>query len=233
MHYSTLLQTRNHESIQLLYYGKEVSSLTNTKIIIINVGKSEIRKEDIDQTLKIRPTNNSKLLSASVVDHSKNKKIKIDTSKNNIDINFNYLNRNDYFIIEVDHEGIISKEDYYIADSSTIIGGEIINVKFDEKYKYNMAVQEIPLSILGLFTIPYLLYGIPIIIDIFYEEKSQGVFSSMAGISMYLILTMVIIIVFIKPVFNIKNNISIITLYKSIPEKILHKFINRKIEKNT
>ena len=132
----TLLQSKKHPNVKILFDGREIENLTRILVLFCNKGKKEIRKVDIPQYAEptIGLTEGNKILSASVIecsDNSINMKAHI-TKDNKIKIDFDYLNYNDGGIVEIFYDGILKNIKKEISFNGVFIGSS------KAKYKYYM-----------------------------------------------------------------------------------------------
>jgi hypothetical protein len=108
------------ESLSILYSGEQISNLTVSKIAFWNAGRDIINSQDIAQLdqLKIQVTDNYKILNAQI-NYEKNKannfKISIDNSQRYINLNFEYLGKDDGVIIQILHTGLSNKDIYIVG----------------------------------------------------------------------------------------------------------------------
>jgi hypothetical protein len=122
--------TSTIDDLNVFYKEKKVKNLTRTKLMFINFGKSTIYQKDIALKDKLRIiviSNKINILSVKKI-YEKRSVSNIEISKNSKNsneyfINFDFLDNNDGFIVQIIHDGI---SDDSIKVIGTIIGSNEI-----------------------------------------------------------------------------------------------------------
>ena len=94
------------DKTDISYNGKPVKNLSSTIVKIFNSGLFNISKDDFNQPLQIIFDKNISILECKTIKESrKGRKLKIKPKKNVCNINFDLLNKFDFFILQFIHEG--------------------------------------------------------------------------------------------------------------------------------
>ncbi|MCU0439841.1 MAG: hypothetical protein MUC49_18310 [Raineya sp.] len=131
------------KKIQIYYNEQLIKDLSITKVAFWNSGKEPIRKSDIATTDPIVISTNEEIVIYDfelVFYQNVNDVIIKQLDKNKISIEFDFLNHNDGFILNVYHNGISSNE---IKIEGTIIGGKKVQngiTKYSLTNKINDAI---------------------------------------------------------------------------------------------
>lgn len=110
----------NSPDLKITYRGKLIDTLSITKMVFWNAGNQTIDNIDIPKSSPFisRVIDNGIILNCRleyVKNHSNSLNINVNKDENSIDISFDYLDRNDGFILEIIHTGV--------SDSSLRIDG--------------------------------------------------------------------------------------------------------------
>ena len=223
---SDLLQFKNHPSITILFDDHDVKSITMTRLLIINIGEKAITEEDINYKLNIDLISKAKLLSSEIISKSKNIVAKDKSSKSNIIIEFSYLNKENYILLDVIHEGTIENEDEFIIETDHIIDGDVpITYKYDgSKFQYNKAKGEVTAMVGSLLVGSFMIFAT---IKLSYQEYINNNLFTLEKM-LPLIIIAIIALAALRTSWiegrTIKKNIRTIKVFKSIPNLIFDKF---------
>ncbi len=116
----TRCKDRNPD-IQKTSKGFSSEGIQNYRALIANTGKLEVTSNDIPVGINISPTGTFDVLGANVTDSTPHVVVHIELQRQYLLVNFNYLNPNDYIIIDYTIDGKTTDAVY----SSPLIGGKI------------------------------------------------------------------------------------------------------------
>lgn len=100
------------ENLKVLYKDREIENLTISKILFFNRGNETITSNDLKTINPIKfGSETSRVLDASLIqvnNHSNNIKVDFNKDTEYIDIDFDYLDHNQGFVVQVIHTGTSS-----------------------------------------------------------------------------------------------------------------------------
>ncbi len=104
---------RRFSSLDVLYDGRIIPTVTVTKLALWNAGRETIRHEDIASsnqfTIRIRP--DCEILDAKVIEKtSPSNLFQIEATEQSIHLDFEYLDQNDGAVIQILHTGTSSED---------------------------------------------------------------------------------------------------------------------------
>jgi len=149
-------ELQNIENIEIKYFDENIKNLTVTKIAIWNGGKATIDKTDIpsNSRLIIKSNNNVVIYGAEIIfvnDESNQLRLNYNKEKNELLVDFDYLDYNQGGIIRILHSGESSKD---IILSGKIKGvGNYINIPDPVFIEKNVNKTDFKMSIITFFII--------------------------------------------------------------------------------
>ena len=162
------------EGLKIEYSGKNINALTITNIAFWNNGTDTINRTDIpsNDVFSITINSNYDILDANitkVINESNNTKIILSENKKAITIDFEYLDKNEGFILQLFHNTANSEN---LKINGSIKGFGKISKGYKENDNLQIITKEllspITISVVIIFVLEYLLsFSIPIGIFIF------------------------------------------------------------------